>query len=174
MILWPHRVIIAFGNRLIVHGCMGGNDGGRVAQTVRNQDKITSESSQPASNKCSAPCAPSRWKEPLRHTLIRLRAQKPALFGNRPIPLREEDIRRDDAFTAILAQEVNLRPVFRTGLELGRSATTLLISPFSRVLAFLSSLRRQNDGYNTGGRTNVGIGKIRKVCKCGTARPTLL
>lgn len=42
----------------------------------------------------------------MRHTLIRLRAQKPALFGNRPIPLREDDIRRDDTFAAILAQEV--------------------------------------------------------------------
>ncbi|CAM9149740.1 unnamed protein product, partial [Hapterophycus canaliculatus] len=50
-----------------------------------------------------------RWKEPLRHTLIRLRAQKPALFGNRPIPLREEDVRRDDTFTAILAQEAVAR-----------------------------------------------------------------
>lgn len=47
-----------------------------------------------------------RWKEPLRHTLIRLREQKPVLFGNRPIPLREVDIRRDDTFVAILAQEV--------------------------------------------------------------------
>lgn len=42
----------------------------------------------------------------MRHTLIRLRAQKPILFGNRPIPLREDDIKRDDTFTAILAQEV--------------------------------------------------------------------
>ncbi|CAM9591141.1 unnamed protein product, partial [Pylaiella littoralis] len=50
-----------------------------------------------------------RWKEPLRHTLIRLRAQKPALFGNRPIPLREDDIRRDDTFAAILAQEATVR-----------------------------------------------------------------
>lgn len=47
-----------------------------------------------------------RWKEPLRHTLIRLRKEKPNLFGNRPIPLREEDIRRDETFMAILAQEV--------------------------------------------------------------------
>eukprot|EP00903_Cladosiphon_okamuranus_P014903 g13800.t1 len=50
-----------------------------------------------------------RWKEPLRHTLIRLRAQKPALFGNRPIPLREDDIRRDDTFMVILAQEATAR-----------------------------------------------------------------
>lgn len=47
-----------------------------------------------------------RWKEPLRHTLIRLRAQKPGLFGSRPIPLRDDDIRRDETFSAILAQEV--------------------------------------------------------------------
>lgn len=47
----------------------------------------------------------------MRHTLIRLRTQKPALFGNRPIPLREEDIRRDDTFTAILAQEVEPIPL---------------------------------------------------------------
>lgn len=47
-----------------------------------------------------------RWKEPLRHTLIRLRAQKPALFANRPIPLSEVEIKKDEAFTAILAQEV--------------------------------------------------------------------
>ncbi|CAM9501087.1 unnamed protein product [Ectocarpus fasciculatus] len=50
-----------------------------------------------------------RWKEPLRHTLIRLRVQKPALFGNRPIPLREDDIRRDETLTAILAQEAVVR-----------------------------------------------------------------
>ncbi|CAM9238774.1 unnamed protein product, partial [Ectocarpus sp. 12 AP-2014] len=50
-----------------------------------------------------------RWKEPLRHTLIRLRVQKPTLFGNRPIPLREDDIRRDETLTAILAQEAVVR-----------------------------------------------------------------
>ena len=48
----------------------------------------------------------SRWKEPLRHALIRLRVQKPGIFGNRPIPFRDRDIRRDDSFMAILAQEV--------------------------------------------------------------------
>lgn len=59
-----------------------------------------------------------RWKEPLRHTLMRIRAQKPILFANRPIPFREEDIRNDETFMAILAQEVYEKPSAATQQEL--------------------------------------------------------
>jgi hypothetical protein len=48
----------------------------------------------------------SQWREPLRHTLLRLREAKPAQFGNKPIPLTESEIRDDDEFEAMLAQEV--------------------------------------------------------------------
>lgn len=43
---------------------------------------------------------------------MRLRAQKPSLFGNHPIPSRDVDIRRNEALMVILAQEVS------TGLEI--------------------------------------------------------
>ena len=74
----------------------------------------------------------------MRHTLIRLRAQKPALFGNRPIPLREDDIRRDDTFTAILAQEVGRYAC--NALAHGGNMVAKYIPPLFELSAFVFML----------------------------------
>jgi phage/plasmid-associated DNA primase len=36
----------------------------------------------------------TRWREPMRHSLLRLRQKRPHLLGNRPVPLNEREVQR--------------------------------------------------------------------------------
>ncbi|CAM9309130.1 unnamed protein product [Chrysoparadoxa australica] len=48
-----------------------------------------------------------RWREPLRHALLRLRVSKPNVLSGKQIPLLEEEIRKDEGFERVLVGEMN-------------------------------------------------------------------